>query len=484
MQKIFSKPAELEKLAKEKFSVPPFFMMEHAAQAMADFILQKIGPTTATILIICGKGNNGGDGYALGRLLKDSYKIQLVCLEKPTAEEALAQYNRCLELGMEISNQLPETISAHVIVDCIYGIGFHGDLRPAANEILDKMNAATAVKIACDVPSAFYFKADYTITMGEHKTSLFADKASSMCGQIIVANLGLAKDDFEGCLPPDALLIEESDLKLPVRKNKIAHKGTYGHTTVFACDKAGASIIAGTAAMNFGSGLTTILQTPQTDLQQFKISPELMISNSIPPKTTAVVIGPGVVNPRGADIELLLQWFTSAKNPGAVLDAGIFSYEGIVDLLKTMNSIEKARIVLTPHLQELSRFLEKIQCTYPDYGILKEDLQVQPLANNAEAKIRIGKILNKLFPQTTVIMKSANTFIAGEGNIFICHGACPSLAKGGSGDVLAGMVGALLAQGYSGIEGAITAVGRHLTAAKEFGPEAYNLTPFKLIDLI
>ncbi len=484
MQKIFSKPAELEKLAKEKFSVPPFFMMEHAAQAMADFILQKIGPTTATILIICGKGNNGGDGYALGRLLNNNYKINLVCLETPTAEEALAQYNRCLELGMEISNQLPDPISADVIVDCIYGIGFHGELRPAAKEILDKMNAANALKIACDVPSAFYFKADYTITMGEHKTSLFADKASDMCGQIIVADLGLTKEDFESCLTPDAYLIEESDLKLPVRKNKIANKGTYGHTTVFACDKAGAAIIAGTAAMNFGSGLTTLLKTPQTDLQQFKISPELMIADSIPAKTTAVVIGPGVTNPKAADVEILLKWFTSAKNPGVVLDAGMLSYDGITDLLKKLNATEGAKIVLTPHLLELSRFLEKVYEAHPDCGILEEDFQVPVLANNAEAKIRLGKILNQLYPRTTVIMKSANTFIAEEGKIFICPGACPSLAKGGSGDVLAGMVGALLAQAYSGIDGGITAVGRHLAAANEFGPEAYNLTPFKLIDLI
>lgn len=484
MQKIFSKPAELEKLAKQKFSVPPFFMMEHAAQAMADFILQKVGPTTATILIICGKGNNGGDGYALGRLLNSSYKIILVGLEKPTAEEAFAQYNRCLDLGMEISNQLPEKISADVIVDCIYGIGFHGDLRPATKEILDKMNAATALKIACDVPSAFYFKADYTITMGEHKTSLFADKANSMCGEIIVADLGIEKDDFEGCLPCDAYLIEEKDIKLPLRKNKIANKGTYGHTTVFCGNKAGAAIIAGTAAMNFGSGLTTLLKTPQTDLQQFKISPELMIADEIPVKTSAVVIGPGVVEHTPKDNEQFLQWFTSAKNPAAVLDAGILSFDGIADLLKKLNAVDGARIVLTPHLLELARFLEKVRCAWPDCEIPEGALQVANLANDAELKIAVGKILNRLYPRTTVIMKSANTFIAGGGDIFICAGSCPSLAKGGSGDVLAGMAGALLAQGYSATDAAITAVTRHSLAAKQFGPEAYNLTPLKLIDFL
>jgi len=469
MQKIFSKPAELEKLTKEKFSVPPFFMMEHAARAMADFIRDK-----GEVLVVCGKGNNGGDGYAMARLLFPATKVKIVALEKPAAEEAAAQYEKCVELGIEILNQLPETITADVIVDCIYGIGFHGELKPEVKEVLDKLNACKTLKLACDVPSAFYFKADYTITMGEQKTALLADKAKAVCGQVIVADLGMPREDFESTMPADAYLIEETDIKLPVRKNKAAHKGTYGHTTVFACDKAGAAIIAGTAAMNFGSGLTTLLKTPQTDLEQFKISPELMISDSIPAKTTAVVIGPGVVEHRESDNQLFADWFKSAKNPAAVLDAGMFSFEGIIPLLNELNKTQNGRIVLTPHLLEAVRLLEKIGETFT----------VETLANNVEEKIRACRILNKLWPNVTVVLKSANTFIASGGEVFVVDDGCQSLAKGGSGDVLAGMVGALLAQGYTAKDAAITAVMRHALAAREFGEEAYNLTPFKLIEKI
>ena len=84
-----------------------------------------------------------------------------------------------------------------------------------------------------------------------------------------------------------------SDAKLPFRKNKSAHKGTYGHTSVFACQKSGAAILAATSALNFGSGLTSLIKTSFSDLDQFKISPELMINDLIPAKTTAIVLGPG-----------------------------------------------------------------------------------------------------------------------------------------------------------------------------------------------
>jgi len=486
MQKVFSKPAELEKLAKEKFSVPPFFMMENAARAMADFVLSKKRSLNSSedfhVLVVCGKGNNGGDGYAMARMIYKECKVHVIALEKPTAEEACAQYEKCVELGIEISNHLPETIRADLIVDCIYGIGFHGELKPEVKDILDKLNACNATRLACDVPSAFYFKADYTITMGEQKTILLSDKAKAASGEITVANLGLARSDFESCSFPDAHLIEESDIKLPVRKNKAAHKGTYGHTSVFACNKAGAAIIAGTAAMNFGSGLTTLVKTAQTDLEQFKISPELMISNSLPAKTTAVVIGPGIVEHTEKDNQIFSDWFKSAKNPAAVVDAGMFSWPAIAEDLTELNKVPNGRIVLTPHLQEFCRFLERVLQKFPDCGITAEDLQTSTLANKPESKIRLGKILNRLYPHTTVIIKSANTFIASGGEIFVVTAGCQSLAKGGSGDVLAGMVGALLAQSYTAKDAAITAVMRHALAARELGEEAYNLTPFKLIE--
>lgn len=487
MKNIFAEPSKLEKLAKEKYSVPEFIMMEHASTYMKAFILnlssEKSLPSP-NVLIICGKGNNGGDGYALGRLLAGSAKVTLVQIEPPVAEEAIAQYKMCEALNLSIVTAIPKNLSPDFIVDCLYGTGFHGDLKPELQPVFDYCNNSTAIKIACDIPSALLFNADYTITMGEQKLVLFSDKAKAVCGKILVANLGLPQSDFEKCLEPNAFLIEKSDLQLPCRTNKSAHKGTYGHTAVFAGEKAGASIIAATSAMNFGSGLTTLIKTPQSNLEQFKISPELMLSETIPQKTTCVIIGPGFNCNNSQALEHFEIWFTNGQNPTAVMDAGMFSYDGIISLLDKLSTIKAGRIVLTPHLSELSSLISKLKIIHPELNLSEQDYSVKELANNPEVKIKIGKIFNQIYPNTTLVMKSANTFIAADSQIFVCTDGCQSLAKGGSGDILAGMIGSLLAQGYDKKNAAITACEAHGLAANIIGAEAFDLTPEKLISKI
>jgi len=469
MQKVFSKGAELEKLAKESFSVPPFLMMENAAKAMADFILTK---PHNSVFIVCGKGNNGGDGYALARLLLEKAKVTVLSVDSPTAEEAETQFQMCSKLGIEIISSIPSKIVADIIVDCIYGIGFHGDLKPEIITLLDKLNKSKALKIACDISSGLYFKADYTLTMGEQKTCLYSDKAKDVSGEIIVCDLGFPRNKFEEALCPDAFLIEEDDMILPLRTKKSSHKGTYGHTAVFAGEKSGAGIIAATAAMNFGSGLTTIIKGENSNLEQFKISPELMLSENIPEKTTCIVIGPGFGNPENSKTALnkFISWFKSTKNPNAVIDADLLTWKDLPQLLEELNSVENAKIVLTPHLSELSRFVK--------------EYDVKTLAESAETKLKLARDLNIKYPDTTVVMKSANTFIAAEEKVYICGDGVQSLAKGGSGDVLAGMIGALLSQGYSAKDAAISAVECHALAAKKTGATAYDMTPEKLINLI
>lgn len=494
MKKVFSKPSELEKIAKATYEIPDFLMMENAASAMADLILQLIEERKIImpkILILCGKGNNGGDGYAVARMLADKTEIQIIALETPASMEAIAQAKICDALGI-IQNSFDSFDSFNLsefdfIVDCIYGTGFHGQLSDKIKTLFEKINETDTIKIACDIPSGLAFNADYTVTMGEHKTCLYSDKAKAVCGSIIVAQLGIPTDAFEAGMEPDAFLLEKQDAKLPFRINKSAHKGTYGHTTVFAGEKSGASILAATSAMNFGSGLTTLLTLKDSNLIQFQISPELMISSSIPEKTTCVIFGPGLdlSNKNSSDenesIKILKNWFTTTKTPSAVLDAGAFSYENLVPLLEDFNKIENAKLILTPHLFELSKFLKLVKAYYPDVDFSEEEISVGTLANNPEIKIKIGKILNKLFPQTAVIMKSANTFIASENRIYIFADGAQSLAKGGSGDVLAGMAGSLLAQGYNCTNAAITATQAHGIGAVEFGSDAFDLTPLKLI---
>ncbi len=481
MQNIFScrQASELEKTAKENFAIPPFLMMENAAKAMADFILSQKA-LSSSALIVCGKGNNGGDGYALSRLLQGKVNVTVFAIEEPSAAEAKAQYEMCRKLGINISDisRLEKAChslsSGDFIIDCIYGTGFHGELSSEAQKIINLMNESSACKIACDIPSALAFSADYTITMGCQKLELYSDKAKDFCGKILVAGLGISREKFEG--KSNLHLIEPDDRILPLRKKRAAHKGSYGHTAVLCGDKAGAAILAATAAMNFGSGLTSLVQTEASNLSQFKISPSLMIADSIPKKTSCLAMGSGFTDFPEQAAQMLLEWFKSEKAPAVVLDAGILTAKDFPNFLQKLNEYENARIILTPHLSELSRLLENCNA--------EGDISITALAENTQAKINAADFLNTKFPRTTVIMKSANTFIAEGGKVFVVADGSQSLAKGGSGDILAGLTAALLAQGYSAKDAAITAAEHHALLSKKIGQEAYNLTPEKLISLL
>lgn len=487
MKPVFNNPAEIEQKVKAQFNVPQYVMMENAALALKNHILSL--NEKLPVIIVCGKGNNGADGYALARQLHNILEVSLVTFEEPKTEEAKLWCETCKKLGIPFVSitdfiKLSKSKNKYIIVDCIYGTGFHGELSPQAAELLDAMNDFSGPKIACDIPSALAFIADSTVTMGNHKLSLFSDKAKNACGKLIVADLGFAPQVFENQNNPYAFVLEKEDMTLPFRKKRNAHKGTYGHAVVFAGDKAGAAIIAATAAMNFGSGLTSLLKTPQSNLEQFKIDPQLMIADSIPKKATAILTGPGLTCHTSSNNQIISQWLSSAKNPGLVLDAGIFDYDQLPLELDQWNKIENSRIILTPHLFELSRFLQKVMTTFPEAGITEEDCDVKTLADNPEVKIKVGKILNQLYPNTAVIMKSANTFIAFGGECYIATQGCQNLAKGGSGDVLAGLCVSLLAQGYHTKNAAITACLAHAMASQNLGPQRFDVTPFKLIDAV
>ena len=545
MQRVYNNPTEIEKTAKKAFGIPDFLMMENAAACMCDFILSlwqnkaTEGGKVPKVLIVCGKGNNGGDGFALARKLQGKADVSLFCLEEPvttsagttgtagtsgTVSESAIQFEMCKRLGLSFiqKNELHQNIvSYNFIVDCLYGTGFRGELKPEAAELIKLLNAQTdCIRIACDIPTGLdiqgrlstlstgeklCFNADYTISMGTQKLAFYSDEAKQACGKIIVADLGIAREKFETASEPSpVLLVEKDDVKLPVRKNKAAHKGTYGHTAVFAGNKSGAAIIAATAAMNFGSGLTTLVAGQDSNLSQFKISPELMISNTIPKKTTCVVLGPGTESLTEETACVIEEWFAGQEkaSPAAVFDAGIVSSEDFILLLKKLTEKTKCckqdssgtkspRIVLTPHLLEFSRFCRNVKAAcssgYFDneaFNFTDEDFCVETLTKSPETKIKFCNEITRLFPGVVLVVKSANTFISICEKTYIVADGTQSLAKGGSGDVLAGLIGGLLAQGYNAKEAAITACEVHALAAASYGEEAFDLTPEKLIEKI
>ena len=213
-----------------------------------------------------------------------------------------------------------------------------------------------------------------------------------------------------------------------------------------------------------------------------------MINCSIPDKTTAVILGPGFCEDDNSIsiFDEVLGWFNTTENPAILLDAGVFGCRNFISFLTKLNSVLNAKIVLTPHLLEMSRFLHQTKDAFPEkfQDFEDNDFSVQTLSNNPNKKIALSKKIIQIFPNVTIVIKSANTFITTENQVFICDEGRQNLAKGGSGDVLAGLIGSLLAQRYSTKDAAITGVLAHPNASKKFGGEAYDLTPEKLINEI
>lgn len=481
MKAIYNNSSIPEREAKLKFHFPENVMMENAAAKMHQLVTELISEMglekIAKVLVVCGSGNNGGDGYALARRLCGECKVSVIAISEPRTFEAMQQIKMAQAVGVDVTNiaessliRLSDMIvsGANIIVDCIYGTGFHGTMPEATEKLIKLLNASSALRIACDIPSGIdsagncspvSFKADYTVTMGALKSALYSDSAKDYVGKISVADLGISSAMFQKCAAPDLYLIDSEDVKLPLRKKRSTHKGSFGHTLVICGEKSGAAIMAATAAMEFGSGLTTLLQTENSNISQFKISPELMLSKKIPSKTSSIVIGSGLGILNQNLCNDFTAWFAGAKNPSCVLDADIFSYENLGALLTQLNNTKNARIVLTPHLKEQERLLEALSLETP------QDLVTQ-------------------FPNVVLVSKSANTRIYTSTKTYICDQGCQSLSKGGSGDVLAGMIGSLLAQGYSALDAALTAVYVHAITAKKIGAQDYSLTPIKLIEAL
>lgn len=499
MKAIYKNSGIAENEAKKRFCFPENLMMENAAAALEQQVLAQ---NPEFLLILCGSGNNGGDGYALSRRIFGKVKNVLVlAFGEPKTDESILQRKMSRAVGVKIieiksdEKWNPKCIFKNfesegksLIVDCIYGTGFHGELSENIAQTLIWCNAQNSYRIACDIPSGIdkngnietfckenkiAFCADETVTMGALKIALFSDEAKDFVGALKTADLGISSQIFEKCAVPDAFLIEETDVKLPLRAKKSVHKGNFGHAAVVLGEKGGAGIISGTAALRFGCGLVTLLKTHLCK-ENFLMSPELMISEKMAEKTTAVLVGSGLGRSAEAQeiVQDVLAFVSNMQNPCAVFDADFFYCTNLNAIIEKLNDLKNAKIVLTPHPKELCELVKSCK--------IAETVSFLDIVKN---RFEYAKRFSEKFENITLIAKGANTYIFSGKESFVCDCGSAALAKAGSGDVLAGLCVSLLAQGYSAEDTAVTSVFEHACAGKKFDFN-FECTPFGLIDLL
>ena len=444
-------------------------LMENAGAAAAAFIRRTFKVEDRNCIIFCSKGNNGGDGFVVARKLAESGVNVLVALTdgKPKSDEALAMY---IQLEMmevpilefesnreKIKGWIPQT---DLIVDAIYGIGFRGELSQVHREICQIINDAAAAVIALDLPTGVEcdsgtaqegaVRADFTIAFDSLKPAHFLPFAASNCGRIEVVNIGIPPEAHFGieCKYGSLSASQVFDM-LPVRAPD-SHKGDYGRilNVSGSLRYRGAAILSTVGALRSGAGLVTLASPEPVCMAVSVCTPEAMLlpltgKESVSGlceeavRSDAILIGCGLGQTEFAAglVERILRIATCP----VVLDAdGLNLICGNIHIL----SEAKAPLILTPHPGEMARLT----------GKSVEEVQ----ADRIGVAVTFAREHN-----LCVVLKGHRTLIASPGGLLINETGGPGLAKGGSGDLLAGIIASFLAQGLHPQNAAAAAVFLH-----------------------
>lgn len=455
MQKIFYEVNSLDKKCYEQFHLSEDILMEHASLSMARFIENNF-QAQSSVLIVCGSGNNGADGIALARLLFGKYRLFLYTPYELKSSMAQLQQKRTHLLGIKTIEQ---PIECDIVVDCLFGTGLNKPLDEFTVRLIQKLNELKGYKIACDIPSGITkdghivpvcFKANTTITMGALKSALFSDGVKDFVGNIEVASLGLPSHFYEEKTP--FFLLNQLDMEIPFRLNNNTHKGDFGHLAVIVGEKKGAGILACDAAFNFGCSLVTAITHENAPLPY-----HIMQCHKLPHNTTAIALGMGLGNYESQEIKELLK-----SSLPKVIDADLFYDEIILEALKE-------NCVLTPHPKEFCSLLKLSDIAH---------ICVEELQNN---RFKYALMFSAKYPKVVLYLKGANSIVAHEMRLYVNALGTSALSKGGSGDVLSGLIASLLAQGYTPLNATISASLAHSLAANSYEGNNYSLTPQDII---
>lgn len=457
-------------------------LMENAGCACAAIIKKQFNISKSSskkVLVICGKGKNGGDGFVIARKMWEygcTVTVMLACGE-PKAKDAIDMFSLAEATGVDIvryDNNLSllktHIENADIIVEAVFGTGFSGSLDHSLSVLAQAVNSAKAPVIAIDVPAGAdcdkatvqgtVFKADTTIAISAYKPIHIIKPNDKYCGKIVIADIGITKDDFKKTDSPVCFTLNAAEIKsmLPKRKT-VSNKGTYGHALCIcgSMKMTGAACLAIGGALRCGAGLVTAAfpQSAYAAIAPKLIEPLLLPLESnlegtfafsatagimkASEKATAALLGCGIGFNKDT-VRLIENLIKEIKKP-LILDAdGINALSTNIDILKEAQT----PIIITPHPGEMSRLCGKSIA--------------EILANPVSVAYEFAKKHG-----ITVVLKTANTVVCDgkTDKIFINTTGNSGLSRGGSGDLLAGMAVSFLAQGISPFDAAVCAVYLH-----------------------
>src|SRR5208283_831363 len=472
---------EVDRLTTERFAVPSHQLMENAGKSVAEVFLEqythKMSDPPGRVAVLCGKGNNGGDGFVVARYLKEeAEQVRVYLFAKPEElrGDAAKNFRRWQEQGGEVAmvqsaadwdKAWAEVSSAEVIVDALLGTGVRGAatglIGPAIEDVNRLSRGATAARPgwigAVDTPSGLpsdgeaavgpVIQAHWTVTFTAPKIGQLISPQAGCCGQLVVREIGspaaLVEEIGKGSLRWAGA---DEFAGMPLIRAAEAYKNSYGHLLLVAgsLGKTGAAVLAGQSALRGGAGLVTIAAPEPAQPIIAGVHPEYM-TEALPATSegtlamagirsgrlpeilkgiTVVAVGPGIGQP--AETQEFIRSVVAETALPMVLDAdGLNAFAGQGDLFQKKKT---KFLVVTPHPGEMARLLGT------------------SIAQVQQDRVKTASGAAKKW-NTVVVLKGFHTIIAGPGGqVFVNTTGNPALAKGGSGDVLTGLLGALIAQ--------------------------------------
>jgi NAD(P)H-hydrate epimerase len=446
---------ELDRRAIEQSGITGIDLMGRAGEALLR-VLDTRFPRARRVALVCGAGNNGGDGFVLARLLTARGFAPAVFALGDFGEssvDATAARVHAEEVGIVMQPFTQTRLAdAEVIVDALFGIGLRRAVQGEWRAAIDAINAAGMPVVSVDVPSGLNaetgavmgaaVRAHVTVSFIGLKTGLFTGAGRDYAGEIILDDLDVPAEIYEDMLPVARRLGEAALRGKLVRRAQDANKGDFGHVLVVggAQGMSGAAVLCGEAAYRAGAGLVTLAtQTGATNARAELMTVRVRGAPALKPllaRATVVAVGPGFSQMPWSSA--LWQALRKTEQP-LVVDADA------LNLLAAKN-MKRPDWILTPHPGEAARLLGST------------------VAAVQRDRVAAAKALVKRFGGVCVLKGSGTVITDGRGPVWVCDRGNPGMAKGGAGDVLTGAIAALRAQGLGALDAACLGVWAHATA--------------------
>ncbi len=417
--------------------IPSETLMRRAGESLAEEV-EKVANLNGVknILVLCGTGNNGGDGFVCAeKLIARGFAVKVYALEGSLSAD-------CAREKQKYSGQYTQEISGGIIVDCIFGTGLTREVTGKYAEVIAKINASGAFVISADIPSGLSgdsgkilgcaVRADLTVAIAEYKAGHFLGDGTDLCGTLIKKDIGITCPD-DGY----AYIFNDCDIKpFYLKRKRNSNKGTYGSVNLIAGSSKyiGAAALAAEAALKSGCGYVKLITCNDVKYALAAKFPQVVFTGKedLTSNLIAIGMGCGVSSELYNKIKYLLANYTGTL----IIDAdglNTISKFGIDILIN-----KSCRVILTPHPKEFSRLT----------NLSVEEILSDPLKNAKDFAKKYG---------VTLLLKGAASIITdGEKTVINAKGST-ALAKAGSGDILSGYIGGCVARGLDPFDGVVCA---------------------------